>query len=58
MQSEPIGKDYFLSGIYHGKHDAATVKIKTAKGTVTGTIVRLAGKPGWGAWYATTPCRT
>ncbi|MFJ9968855.1 sialidase family protein [Streptomyces avermitilis] len=55
LQGEPIGKDYFLSGIYHGKGDAATVKIKTAKGTVTGTIVRLAGKPGWGAWYATTP---
>jgi hypothetical protein len=54
-QSEPIGKNYFLSGVYHGKGDAATIKIKTAKGTVTGTIVRLAGKPGWGAWYATTP---
>ncbi|MFD9434208.1 hypothetical protein [Streptomyces sp. NPDC060002] len=55
LQSEPIGKDYFLSGVYHGKGDPATIKIKTAKGTVTGTIVRLAGKPGWGAWYATTP---
>ncbi|MGW7201633.1 hypothetical protein [Streptomyces chryseus] len=55
LQTEPVGKNYFLSGVYHSKGDAATIKIETAKGTVTGTIVRLAGETDWGAWYATTP---
>jgi hypothetical protein len=55
LQAEPVDKNYFLSGVYHGKGDAATVKIETAKGTVTGTVVRLAGETDWGAWYATSP---
>ncbi|MGW8358918.1 hypothetical protein [Streptomyces wedmorensis] len=55
IQSEPVGGIDFMSGIYHGTGDAATVKIETANGPLTGTIVRLAGKPGWGAWYATSP---
>ncbi|MFF8847603.1 hypothetical protein ACF08N_33665 [Streptomyces sp. NPDC015127] len=55
LQTEPVGKNYFLSGVYHGKGNAATVKIETAKGTVTGTIVRLAGETGWGTWYAISP---
>ncbi|MFF8847605.1 hypothetical protein ACF08N_33675 [Streptomyces sp. NPDC015127] len=54
LQAEPVEGRYFLSGVYNGKGDAATVKVKTEQGTVTGTIVRLAGKPGWGAWYATS----
>ncbi|MGW7201635.1 hypothetical protein [Streptomyces chryseus] len=54
LQAEPVEGSYFLSGVYNGKGDAATVKIKTEQGTVAGTIVRLAGKPGWGAWYATS----
>ncbi|MGW8358920.1 hypothetical protein [Streptomyces wedmorensis] len=58
IQAEDVGKNYFLSGIYHGTGDAATVKIETTKGTVTGTIVRLAGETGWGAWYATSPLPT
>lgn len=55
LQAEPVEGRYFLSGIYHGKGDAATVEIETAKGTVIGTVVRLAAETGWGAWYATSP---
>ncbi|MFE9138082.1 hypothetical protein [Streptomyces sp. NPDC007355] len=55
LQAESVGKNYFLSGVYRGTGDAATVKIETAKGTVTGSIVRLAGETGWGAWYAISP---
>ncbi|WP_225831968.1 hypothetical protein [Streptomyces sp. NK08204] len=55
LQAEPVQGRYFLSGICHGKGDAAGVKVVTDKGTVTGHIVRLAGQPGWGAWYATSP---
>ncbi|MFH0176608.1 hypothetical protein ACIA6D_30485 [Streptomyces cacaoi] len=58
LQSEPIDGQYFLSGIYHGKGDAATVTIVTDQGKTTGTIVRLAGQPGWGAWYATAKLPT
>ncbi|MFJ4866636.1 hypothetical protein [Streptomyces sp. NPDC088748] len=54
LQAEPVEGRYFLSGIYHGKGDAATVKVETEQGAVTGTIVRLAGTPGWGGWYATS----
>ncbi|WP_331718640.1 hypothetical protein OG985_49640 (plasmid) [Streptomyces sp. NBC_00289] len=54
MQQEPVGKNYFLSGLYLGKGDAARVKVVTQDGTIAGTVVKLAGKPGWGAWYATS----
>ncbi|MGW1729272.1 hypothetical protein ACWCQK_41460 [Streptomyces sp. NPDC002306] len=58
LQSEPIQGRYFLSGVYNGKGDAVSVKVVTDKGTVTGRVVRLAGQPGWGAWYATSPLPT
>jgi hypothetical protein len=41
----------FVSGVYTGKGDPATVKVVTGEGTFTGTVVQLAGQPGWGAWY-------
>ncbi|MFF8512835.1 hypothetical protein ACF064_32660 [Streptomyces sp. NPDC015492] len=55
LQSEPVDGTYLLSGVYHGKGDATTVRVVTDKGTVNGHIVTLAGNPGWGAWYATNP---
>ncbi|MFD6825501.1 hypothetical protein ACFWC5_34880 [Streptomyces sp. NPDC060085] len=58
LQSEPVEGRYFLSGVYHGKGDAASVKVVTDKGTVTGRIIHLAGQPGWGAWYATSALPT
>lgn len=58
LQAEPVGDRYFLSGVYvtpDDAADAATVRVVTGLGTVTGTVVRLPGHPGWGAWYATSP---
>lgn len=58
LQAEPVEGRYFLSGVYHGTGDAASVKVATDTGTVTGHIIHLAGRPGWGAWYATSPLPT
>ncbi|MFJ9585770.1 hypothetical protein [Streptomyces acidicola] len=55
LQMEPVDGSYFLSGLYHGKGDAAAVKLATDKGTITGRVVRLAGQLDWGTWYATIP---
>jgi len=57
LQSEPVAGRYFLSGVYYGDMigQAATVSVDTDRGPVTGHLVHLAGMPGWGAWYATTP---
>ncbi|MFE7123245.1 hypothetical protein [Streptomyces sp. NPDC057617] len=54
-QSEPVGDRYFHSGVYYGSRAAARVEITTRTGrTVRASMVELAGRPGWGAWYATT----
>ncbi|QXE33539.1 hypothetical protein KQY30_03780 [Streptomyces sp. GMY02] len=54
-QSEPVGDRYLHSGVYYGTRDAARVEITTRTGrTVRASMVELAGKPGWGAWYTTT----
>ncbi|WP_245703309.1 hypothetical protein [Streptomyces lushanensis] len=54
-QSESVGDRYFHSGVYYGSRAAARVELTTATGrTVRASMVELAGKPGWGAWYATT----
>ncbi|MFD3330548.1 hypothetical protein [Streptomyces sp. NPDC058701] len=54
LQAEPAGDSYLLTGVYVAK-GAASVKVQTEKGTVTGSIVQLAGANNWGAWYATAP---
>jgi hypothetical protein len=43
---------YFLSGIYHGTGEPARVEVSTVAGDVNATALTLAGKPGWGVWYA------
>ncbi|MFF3404515.1 hypothetical protein ACFYW6_39820 [Streptomyces sp. NPDC002659] len=45
----------WLSGGYVGKGSPAGVKVRTLSGTIQGTVVTLAGNPGWGAWYAQAP---
>ncbi|WP_329289224.1 hypothetical protein [Streptomyces sp. NBC_01455] len=53
LQEEGVGDNgYFVSGIYHGKGDAARVRIETTAGDVDGTALTLAGSPHWGVWYA------
>ncbi|MEU3184702.1 hypothetical protein ABZ707_10875 [Streptomyces sp. NPDC006923] len=54
FQSEAVGDRYFLSGLYYGTDKAAAVKVVTERGTVTATMLRLAGHPDWGVWYATS----
>ncbi|MFB7269994.1 hypothetical protein [Streptomyces sp. NPDC056244] len=54
-QSEPAGDSYFHSGLYYGTRDAVRVEITTATGRVMrAELLELAGRPGWGVWYATT----
>lgn len=55
MQTETVGDQFFLSGVYVAPESAAKVEVVTDDGTVTGTVIRLPGHPGWGAWYATAP---
>lgn len=35
------------SQVYDGNGNAATVKIDTDQGTITGTVVHVAGQPYW-----------
>ncbi|MFF7751986.1 hypothetical protein ACFZCP_22635 [Streptomyces sp. NPDC007971] len=42
-----------LSGIHHGGGPAARVEVSTPSGRVPGTVLTLAGDPGWDVWYAT-----
>ncbi|MFD9006578.1 hypothetical protein ACFV0T_37500 [Streptomyces sp. NPDC059582] len=44
----------FLSGIFHGPGEPARVEVTTEAGIVQATALTLAGRPGWGAWYAMT----
>ncbi|MFF4347311.1 hypothetical protein [Streptomyces sp. NPDC001530] len=59
MQTEGVDGRYFLSGLYYGgKGTASRVDVETAAGTVHGKLLELAGKPGWGVWYATADVPT
>ncbi|MER5469372.1 hypothetical protein ABZX90_13325 [Streptomyces sp. NPDC002935] len=44
----------FLSGVFHGTGEPARVEVTSPAGTVHAAALTLAGKPGWGAWYAVT----
>ncbi|MET7294505.1 sigma factor-like helix-turn-helix DNA-binding protein [Streptomyces griseoloalbus] len=47
---------YFQTGVYHGlTAEPARIEIRTGGRTVTANVLTLAGSPGWGVWYATTP---
>ncbi|MFE6482603.1 hypothetical protein ACFVGN_06660 [Streptomyces sp. NPDC057757] len=54
LQAEGDQGHYVLSGLYYGgKGTASRVVVRTSAGTVHGELLELAGKPGWGVWYAT-----
>ncbi|WP_159054030.1 MULTISPECIES: hypothetical protein [Streptomyces] len=55
LMTEVLGDRYFLSGIYVTKNTAVRVVVDTSDGKVTGSVIRLAGKPGWGVWYTDVP---
>ncbi|GGN65613.1 hypothetical protein GCM10011579_036190 [Streptomyces albiflavescens] len=59
LQTEGVNGHYFLSGLYYGgKGTASRVTVETKAGTVHGKLLELAGKPGWGVWYATAEVPT
>ncbi|MFJ4467686.1 hypothetical protein ACIP2X_09470 [Streptomyces sp. NPDC089424] len=55
LMTEPLGDRYFLSGIYVTGKSEVRVVVDTSDGQVTASVVRLAGKPGWGVWYTDVP---
>ncbi|QKV98467.1 hypothetical protein [Streptomyces sp. NA02536] len=55
LMTEPVGDRCFLSGSYGGSVDVGRVVVDTGDGEVTASVVRLAGAPDWGAWYADVP---
>ncbi|QFR02784.1 hypothetical protein F9278_24805 [Streptomyces phaeolivaceus] len=53
LQGSGFEGHYYLSGLYYGgKGTASRVEIATSTGKVHGKLIELAGKPGWGVWYA------
>ncbi|WP_210579608.1 sigma factor-like helix-turn-helix DNA-binding protein [Streptomyces sp. GESEQ-4] len=59
VRPEPVKGAYFLSGLYYGlSADPARVAVTVDGREVTGSVLTLAGNPGWGVWYARTPLPT
>jgi hypothetical protein len=55
VQAEPVRGGYFLSGLYYGvTGDPGRVELDTGHGPVAANVLTLAGRPGWGVWYAST----
>lgn len=53
LQASGYEGRYYLSGLYYGgKGTASRVEVATSTGKVRGKLIELAGKPGWGVWYA------
>lgn len=42
-----------LSGVHRGGGAAARVEVRLPSGRTNGTVLTLAGNPGWDVWYAT-----
>ncbi|WP_405973130.1 sigma-70 region 4 domain-containing protein [Streptomyces sp. NBC_00988] len=57
VQPDPLNNtSYFLSGLYRGlSADPARVEVTVDDRRITGTVLTLAGSPGWGVWYARAP---
>ncbi|WP_328439537.1 hypothetical protein OHA71_25030 [Streptomyces sp. NBC_00444] len=59
VQPEPVKGAYFLSGLYYGlSADPDRVAVTVDGREVTGSVLTLAGNPGWGVWYARAPLAT
>ena len=53
LRLEVVDGRLLLSGVHHGGGPAARVEVETPSGRVPGTVLTLAGDPGWDVWYAT-----
>ncbi|MFE2419871.1 sigma factor-like helix-turn-helix DNA-binding protein [Streptomyces hokutonensis] len=52
VQPDRLNSSYFLSGLYRGlSADPARVEVTVDEKKMTGTVLTLAGSPGWGVWY-------
>jgi len=55
-QAQLVKDTYFLSGLYYGvRGDPGRVEVRIGGRTVIATVLTLAGSPGWGVWYVSTP---
>jgi len=56
VQPDWLNSSYFLSGLYRGlSADPARVEVTVDENKMTGTVLTLAGSPGWGVWYTRAP---
>ncbi|MFJ8507226.1 hypothetical protein [Streptomyces avermitilis] len=55
LRLEEVHDRFLLSGTYRGARQAARAEVKTPSGTTAGTVLTLAGNPGWSVWYAIAP---
>ncbi|MEV0740394.1 sigma factor-like helix-turn-helix DNA-binding protein [Streptomyces sp. NPDC050549] len=56
VQPDRLNNSYFLSGLYRGlSADPARVEVTVDGSRMTGTVLTLAGSPGWGVWYTRAP---
>ncbi|MEU1401724.1 hypothetical protein ABZ471_05035 [Streptomyces sp. NPDC005728] len=53
LRLEGVDGRLLLSGVHHGGGPAARVEVETPSGRLPGTVLTLAGDPGWDVWYAT-----
>ncbi|MEV0220002.1 sigma factor-like helix-turn-helix DNA-binding protein [Streptomyces sp. NPDC050704] len=54
LQSDPVDKRHFLSGVYQGAGVPSRAELTTAEGKFSARLLTLAGSPGWSVWYADT----
>ncbi|WP_327184309.1 sigma factor-like helix-turn-helix DNA-binding protein [Streptomyces sp. NBC_01334] len=57
LRVDSVTGGFFLSGLFHGlSGEPGRVEVRTGDGgTTTAKVLVLAGSPGWGVWYASTP---
>ncbi|MDX3526818.1 sigma factor-like helix-turn-helix DNA-binding protein [Streptomyces sp. ID05-39B] len=57
LRVDSVNGGFFLSGLFHGlSGDPGRVEVRTGDGgRTTAKVLVLAGSPGWGIWYASTP---
>ncbi|MET7650542.1 sigma factor-like helix-turn-helix DNA-binding protein [Streptomyces sp. NPDC005486] len=57
LRVDSVTGGFFLSGLFHGlSGEPGRVEVRTGDGgRTTAKVLVLAGSPGWGIWYASTP---
>ncbi|MDQ0580851.1 sigma factor-like helix-turn-helix DNA-binding protein [Streptomyces rishiriensis] len=60
LRADSVDGGFFLSGLFHGlSGEPGRVEVRTGDGgAITARVLVLAGSPGWGIWYASTPLPT